>query len=460
MTTDSSSVPNIESTRSTTAELSRLAKEAVLNRIRQESRIDFWEDIMAWRLMAQEIPKFLGLKDGHGHSPTTLCAALKKAKARYDSFSVAVESEADGKEINVLIKLKEGAEWRSVWEEAWQLAATPNEHCLSDNAVKLLRWARSDKNTGEPIEQDRIMRQAQLRGAYLQVRDCFREIQVKAEPLLAFDRRMKGGPMVVRFCKEPARYYEVGPLNPALGISVTKPKRPDLLRFKTWLYSEIRRIEFPNETTGLGVYEIADQKALRSCFSEWPRGFAWDSPLTEFFSAVQVMEGLKILTLFEQGLGPWIVVCRPSDGWTWSRVKAQLAERATELGPAKQYSLSADSALLFEWIRDLRPDQYLGNLTPVLEDCMERDIGLKPEWPKENLSAFFEMLAEEINAKTDFDLKLQPWQSYSTKSTRIRVGRKVSELDQVVRSIQVLAASHNKPLEGSQVRTAIESLLS
>ena len=144
----------------------------------------------------------------------------------------------------------------------------------------------------------------------MDVRDCFREIQVKVELLLAFDRRTKGGPMTVRFSNEPARYYKVGPLNPPLALRVTEAKRPGPLRFKNWLYAEIQRLEFPTDSEILGVYEIADRKTLKSCFAEWPCGSAWDSKLRELFQAVQVMEGFDIGMLFERGLGPWIVDLR------------------------------------------------------------------------------------------------------------------------------------------------------
>ena len=460
MAVDQSGVEPSEDESAPELPLVTLAREAVLNRIRQASRIDFWEETMDWRLSPREIPAFLGLKKGHGYSPRALCAGLKKAKSSYDSFSIEVTTKTDEKGIEVCVRLKDGCEWQNVWEEAWRTVPTPNEHCLSDNAVKLLRWARSGKNTGEPIDQDRIMRQAQLRGHYLEIRDCFREIQVKAEPLLAFDRRTSGGPMTVRFCEAPGGYYDVGPLNPALALSLTEAKREDLLRFRNWLYAEIRRLELPKDNEVIGVFEIADRRMLKSCFASWPRGFSWDSTLREFFKAVQVMEGFNILTLFDQGLGPWLVGCRLSDGWTWSRVKAWLNER--EAGPpaAEKYGLSSDAASLLEWIADLRTDQYLGNLTPALEECLERDIGLKPEWPKENLSAYFGMLVDEINEKTDFDLKVQPWRRHSGQATRIQVRRKLHELDQIVRLIQVLGASRNQMLEPARVRAAVESLLS
>ncbi|MES1180315.1 MAG: hypothetical protein ABUL66_00470 [Verrucomicrobiota bacterium] len=83
-----------------------------------------------------------------------------------------------------------------------------------------------------------------------------------------------------------------------------------------------------------------------------------------------------------------------------------------------------------------------------------------PAWPKEKITAFFEMLVEEINEKTEFELKLQAWQQCSTKTNRIRVLRKTTEVDKIVRLIQILGASRNKLLKSAKVRATVESLLS
>ena len=95
--------------------------------------------------------------------------------------------------------------------------------------------------------------------------------------------------------------------------------------------------------------------------------------------------------------------------------RACLKQKEAELSAGENYGLSDDAAALFQWISDLRPDQYLGNLTPIVEECLERDIGLKPSWPEKNIAAYFEMLVEEINEKTDFDLRVQPRQRYRGK---------------------------------------------
>ena len=46
---------------------------------------------------------------------------------------------------------------------------------------------------------------------------------------------------------------------------------------------------------------------------------------------------------------------------------------------AEVWSERAAAALL-EWIVGLRPEEYLGRLTPVVEDHLELDIGIKTDW--------------------------------------------------------------------------------
>jgi len=42
----------------------------------------------------------------------------------------------------------------------------------------------------------------------------------------------------------------------------------------------------------------------------------------------------------------------------------------------------------------------------VVEDHLELDIGIKTDWPEENIPAYLAMLVEEINERTEFDLLL------------------------------------------------------
>ncbi len=51
------------------------------------------------------------------------------------------------------------------------------------------------------------------------------------------------------------------------------------------------------------------------------------------------MEGIEIQHSFEDGSGPWLVVCQPDEGLTWREIKARLMTKAKEIPLEKKYNL-------------------------------------------------------------------------------------------------------------------------
>jgi len=358
------------------------------------------------------------------------------------------------------IRIKAGFQWRNVSEEPWKCTAVPNPDFLTDNAAKLLQWVRSEKNTREFTDQNKIGRQSKLRGSYDQIRNLFKEIQAKVQPRLVVEVKGWWGPFKAYFAKEQPRYFHIGPLNPPLGLSLSKVEHDELMRFKRWLYAELQRMDFPRNNEFVGIFEVADRRAVKACFSDWPTGFSWDDKIREFFDSLRLMPGICIHCLFESGPGPWLVTCSLSEGWTWSRVKEWLREQQSMPPLRQRYGLSEHGAALLEWIVGLRPEEYLGRLTPVVEDHLELDIGIETDWPEENIPAYLAMLVEEINEKTEFDLLLQPWQQHGNAETRIRVKHKRSEMDSLVRAIQLFGLSRNKTLDAERVKATVDALIS
>ena len=354
--------------------------DAVLNQIRQISKIDFWADSLEFNLSEWDLASLLGLPKDHGRSAKSLIAMFKKARMDYDSFTVDVRT-GEAREPNsaqISIRVKDGFEWRDVWKEAWKFAQTPNPHCLTDNALKLLRWVRSEKNTGELTEKNKIGRQANLRGSYRDLEDYFKEIQAKVQPRLVVEGEF-WGPFKAFFPKEQPKYFHIGPLNTPLKLSLREVKHEELVRFRTWLYAELQRLKFPRDNEMVGLFEVSDRRTVKICFSDWPIGSCWDTKITDFFDALKLMEGISIEYLFEDGPGPWLVICSLSEGWTWSRVKAWLTEQELAIPLRQKYNLSEHSAALLEWIVGLRPEEYLGTFTPVVEDHLDLDMGIETE---------------------------------------------------------------------------------
>ncbi|PYV63621.1 MAG: hypothetical protein DMG97_37180 [Acidobacteria bacterium] len=427
------------------------ATEAILNRIRQTSSIDFWADSLSWEFNQWSLASLLKLPKEHGRSMKSLLSEFMKVRKEYDSFTVETRTgvSRDPDSLQLSIRIKDGFEWRDVWEEAWKSTDVPSPHFLTDNAAKLLQWVRSEKNSREFTDQNKIGRQANLRGSYQEIADLFKEIQAKVKPRLVVEEEGWGGPFKAYFAEVQPRYFDIGPLNPPLGLSLREVEHGELMRFKRWLYAELQRIDFPRNNEFVGIFEVADRRIVKACFSDWPTGFSWDDKIREFFDSLRLMPGICIHCLFESGPGPWLVTCSLSEGWTWSRVKEWLREQQSMPPLRQRYGLSEHGAALLEWIVGLRPEEYLGRLTPVVEDHIELDIGVEMDWPEENIPAYLA-----------FDLLLQSWQQHGNAETRIRVKHKPSEMDSLVRAIQLFGLSRNKMLDAEPIKAAVDALLS
>jgi len=160
-----------------------------------------------------------------------------------------------------------------------------------------------------------------------------------------------------------------------------------------------------------------------------------------------------------EGAGPWLVYCHPEEGSSWSVIQQKLNEIATQPSLEQKYGLSKDTSALLKWILSLHPSDYLGNLTPTVEDNAKLKIGFETKWPEENMPALVQMLLDEINEKTEFRLKIQMWKDYSTHKTRISVNRSIPEIDRVVRQIQLLGLSESRLLKTEVIKETLHSLL-
>ena len=171
------------------------------------------------------------------------------------------------------------------------------------------------------------------------------------------------------------------------------------------------------------------------------------------------MDGMEIRHRFDAGGEGWLVVCQLQQGVTWKEIKARLAAKASEIPIEKRYSLNADSRALLKWILDLRRDECLMGMTPPVEEHLERDIGIKTKLGEQNVRAYLELLVEEINEKTEFNLRIIGWHHYGKENSRILVKKEEADLEGVVRAVQVLGLAKNKLLDGSKVRAAINGLM-
>lgn len=418
-------------------------------------RGSIWKDVYPWRLAA-----WLGLEAAEG----TLQRAVKEVRKEYQTFLVEVRDarDRDGRPcFQIGIILRPGNEWKNAWEEAWTCSRNPNPHCLSNNALRLYLWAKGPKNTGELTEQRKIEAQARLRRTYNDIVDHLREIRLKADRSIQWEKKGERWREKFRvwFEKKEIVFYHHGPLNPALGLDVSEIAYAELQRLRGWLYEEIMKPGFPQGTETVGIFAIRDRKVLKTAFSRLPDDCGRFGRLPDFFNALRLMGGMEIRHQFEDGGEGWLVVCQLEPGVTWRGIKEGLAAKAKEVPLDKRYTLTAESRALLRWILDLRADEYLLGMTPAVEDHLVRDIGLQTRLGEENVRPYVELLLEEINERTDFNLRTVGWLYYAKEQTRILVRKKRAGLEDIVHAVQVWGLAQNRLLDADAVRRAIGRLV-
>jgi hypothetical protein len=156
--------------------------------------------------------------------------------------------------------------------------------------------------------------------------------------------------------------------------------------------------------------------------------------LAAFLRAVRFPPEISIAFDLQDTVIEWWAALVPKNDW--SQACAAIEHDLNKPSLEQRFGLSYDAARLLEWILALRPEDMLGPWSPVVEDRLKSEIGVRAEWPADNLPALFQMLVDEINAKTDQLLSLQPWNEQGRTKSRIKVGVKPAEDD-------TLAAAHD-----------------
>jgi hypothetical protein len=124
-----------------------------------------------------------------------------------------------------------------------------------------------------------------------------------------------------------------------------------------------------------------------------------------------------------------------------------------------RYGISEDAAKLLEWIEGLREKDFLGKWTPIVEEQLEKKIGIQCPWDSANLPAYLAELLSELNDHIPYELSLQPWKSYSEYKHRIRVSQKKSDEAVLIQQIHLLALKRGKTVQVERIREWISQIL-
>lgn len=207
------------------------------------------------------------------------------------------------------------------------------------------------------------------------------------------------------------------------------------------------------------IYWIDTARKLARVFPELSRsGYSsGGSDLTEFFESLRVIPEVVAEFDFEDSSDAWYLRVLPEKSWKKSLKAIEDQRRKPTL--QEHYGLKTHSAKLLEWIEGLTKEELLEEWTPVVEDALKKEIGIACPWDNRNFPAYIQLLIDEINDKTPYDLKIQPWKDYTDWKTRIRVREKESEESKIIRQIQFYGLQQGKFLEKQRVKELLTQLL-
>jgi hypothetical protein len=356
---------------------------------------------------------------------------------------------------------KDGCEWGDVIVDAWTGVENLNPWLLTDNALKILKWAQSPKNTGGFVSEKLIGAQACLLGvgSYSRIESYGREISLKTSHRVKIEKRWEGQTkykISLTDKKEDEGQYAHD--NPVFPYCLNK-RDPDASRTFTRMIEDlVLEGGFKDDVTYCILFEIHSRAELARALP----AMATDESLTpyklkKFLDDVRLPRGLRPAATLddEAGVG-WLLGAGLEEGWTWDRAVESIHENRNRKDPIKTYGLSADAAKLLNWIWDLHDSEIQMGMTPCVESASRDRIGIKDLQYNQNSETALHLLIDEINEKTSYQLRLLPWNHYYSKEHRILIRLK-DDLDaQITRMIQIRGLEKNVALSEAQVGEALQ----
>jgi hypothetical protein len=395
---------------------------------------------------------------------------LEKAAERASRNSFKMEFRAScrnrfGHDVSdtLWIILKDGYEWGDVIVDAWTGVENVHPWLLTDNALKILKWIQSPKNTGGFVSEKLIGSQACLLGAgsYSRIECYGREISVKTPHRVkiekTWERQAKYKISLADKKEDKGRYAHD---NPVFAYRLSK-RDPDASSTYTRMIEDlVLEGDFPDDVTCCILFEIHSRAELVRALP----AMAADESLTpykleKFLEDVRLPRGLRPAATLddEAGVG-WLLGAALEEGWTWELAMESIHETRDRKDPAKTYGLSADAAKLLNWIWDLHDSEIQMGMTPCVESASRDQIGIKDLQYNQNSETTLQLLIDEINEKTSYQLRLMPWSHYSSKEHRVLIRRK-DDLDaQITRMIQIRGLEKNVALSEAQIGEALQCL--
>jgi hypothetical protein len=410
------------SPRLTIAQLRHAAEAVLLDVIRQKPHLHFTMAQVSEYIEVKKVRKAVDMaKDDERELRPILETAAANLNKRLKTFRVGVESS------QLIASLNEDAEWSEAISEAWSYVDKPNEFGLSNPGLSLLEYIRSGDLKAEFVLERSISYKMGLNGRERCIEPYLREVRRKALVDLNWEKKNTqwGKPPMYRLWIAKDEFQPIEApraVNPVFKNRLEAFTKVDVDALRALIYDHLLRLN-PIGDDDIYLVAISRRRELQHCFPHSTSRIS--DVLVRFFSAISLNPELRRAYDFRDHAPVWTFSLQPKSDWktTLAAIRADLAQPSLQ----DRFGLSCEAAKLLRWIEQLPDDtKLLGRLTPVVEDANEQWIGLNCAWRGENTGVYLQLLIDEINDRTDYELKLQPWHEWNAVKSRIVFKRKKS----------------------------------
>jgi hypothetical protein len=441
--------------------------KAALENVRQTSSIPFW--CGSHEVTPQEQLRRL-FSETRANDRKVMQMLEKAAElSSRDSFEIQYRPESrnhNGNNISntLWIILKDGYEWDDVIKDAWAGFESENPWFLTDNALKVLKWIKSPKNTGDFVLENRIGSQASLlgTGSYSRIGSYVKEICLKTPHHIKMEKTggWHGSYKLTLMDKKKEDVAQTASDNPIFPYRMEK-KEPNASQAYTRMIEDfVLKGDFDDDAECCILFEIHSRAELVRALPAVAAD-AKQTPyeLKQFLGDLRLPRGLRPAATLddEAGVG-WLLGAGPEKGWTWERVKESIMEIRDRKDPCETYGLSRKAGKILNWIWSLHDNEIKMGMTPCVENAARDQIGIEKLDYDQNSKVILQFLIEEINEKTPYALRMIPWHEYPRGQHRILIRKKENQDDVIIRMIQIRGLEKNVALSASVVEKAIQDL--
>jgi len=461
-----------EATPATLPELKARAETYIVDTIRNTTHFCFWSTEIRDHLDSTAARRILGMqKDDQRSYYRIIQEAAQTVNKQAKTYEITIQGNDYNDTISgmTIIRLK-GKEWKDVQDEVWKDSSLANPRRITDPSLKLFAWFREYTPSEDWLSETTISWKAGFKGRQGLVGSLLHELQSKLAPHFHFEERGsrwdRKNPISYLIRIDPEASIETplvtksipSSLNPVFENHLHYFTKQDIDAWTDFIYDHLLK-STPSGLDPVYVYWVDTAEELARVFPGLsPSGYSsGGSKLAEFFQSLRIIPEIVMEYDFDDGSDAWYLRVLPQENWK-DTLKA-IEDLRSKPTLKQRYGLNSHSAKLLEWIKGLTQKEFLQEWTPVVEDALEKEIGIKCPWNDRNFSAYIQLLIDEINDKTPYDLKIQPWKDYSDWKTRIRVRKKESEESKIIQQIQFYGLQQGKLLKEQRIKELLTQLL-